>query len=314
MIRRFSAGVFFACFCSTLPAASAQYVGGGSPSVSGSGTAIIERPAETLRVEIDLLAKGKDLKDALGILKQRRKAAEEQLAKLGADAKSVRFGAPQISAPDNDQQRQMQMMIRSRMMQRRGGRRPADKAAVKPPVTVTMSLIAQWPLKPAEPEGMLLAAHDLEEKIKEADLAGRKAAEELSPEEAELAEENEEDSEQMFYGGQQQAKPGEPRFIYVAKISDEDRAKACAEAFEYAKADAARLTDAAHAKLGDLQNLSGMNESGTDPEAYQEWGNYQYQMIQRAQRQSTATGTEAVGPHPGTLKYHVTVTASFGLK
>ena len=305
-------------FAQAVPAAAQS--AGGAPSVSGTGIAVIEHAPETLRVEIDVLAKGKDLKDALNKLKQRRKAAEQQLAKLGADAKSVRFGTPRISSVDNDQQRQMQMMMRQRMAGR-GKRRAADKPAVAPPVTIAVSLTAEWPLKTDDDDGaegseqLLLAAHALEAKVKEADLGGRKAAEELSPEEAELAEENEDDDEQVYYSGQPQAKPGEPRFVYVSSISDQDRAEALAKAFERAKADAQRLAQAAGAELGALQRLSGGNELGADPESYNEWGPYGYQMLQRAaQRQPTDDKLEAIGARPEMLKYQVSVSATFGLK
>lgn len=298
------------------PAATPSYV---ASSVSGTGTATIERAPETLRMEIDVLAKGKDLKDALGKLKQRRKAAEQQLAKLGADTKSIRFGTPRVSSIDNDQQRQMQMMMRQRMAGR-GKRRAVDKPAVAPPVTIAVSLVAQWPLK-TDAEGadgaeqLLLAAHALEAKVKDADLGGRKAAEELSPEEAELAEESEDDDDQVYYGGQPQAKPGEPRFVYVASISDGQRAQALAKAFERAKADALRLAQAAGAKLGSLQRLSGGNEAGGDPESLSDWGPYEYQMYQRAaQQQPTDDKLEAIGARPGMLKCQVTVSATFALK
>ncbi|HET6883076.1 MAG TPA: SIMPL domain-containing protein [Pirellulales bacterium] len=313
MIRPLRLAIVLALPLTPSATASAQFAGGMS-SVSANGTAVIERPAETLRMEVELSAKGKDVKDALAKLKQRRKSAEEQLAKLGADTESIRFGPPQVNSGENGQQRQMQVMMQQRMMQRRGSRRSSQKPAVKPPVTVSMSLVAQWKLKPVDPEQMLIASHELEEKIKEVDLAGRKAAEELTPEEQELAEEMEDGSQQVFYGGQEQPQPGEPRFVYVAKISDEDRAKACAEAFQRAKADAQRLTTAAHATLGELQQLSDVSQSGVDPEAYEAWGNYQYQMVQRAQQQTANEQIEAIGPRPGTLKYHVTVTASFTLK
>jgi uncharacterized protein YggE len=300
--------------------ASAQSAGE-PPTVSGTGMAAIERAPETLRVEIDLLAKGKDLKDALSKLKQRRTAAEEQLAKLGADSESVRFGVPRVTASDSDPQKQMQVMIRQRITPRRGGRRPAEKPPIAPPVAVAMSLVAQWPLKSQRSGGaegadqLLLAAHDLEQKIKQADLAGRQAAEELSPEEAELAEEAEEDDEQVYYGGQPQPKPGEPRFVYVSSISEADRAQALATAFQRAKADAKRLATAADADLGDLRQLSGGNESGADPETENEWASYAYQAFPRALRQPSAgQPLEAVGARPGMLKYHVSVSATFVIK
>jgi len=285
--------------------------------VSGSGAATIERQAETLRMNVELLAKGKDLKDALAKLAERRQAAEEQLKKLGADAKSIKFGEPHISAGQNNQQAQMQMMMRQRMTQKqRGGRGGAAKPAVTPPVTVALPLVAGWPLKAESPEQLLLASHALEEKIKGADLAGRTAAEELSPEEAELAEEAEEDDSMVYMNGQQGPKPGEPRFVYVSQISAADRDKAYAEAFERAKASADRLAKAASAELGALQHLSGGGDASVDSDSFDEWNGYEYQMFRRMQRTTSATDDEleAVGPRPGALKFQVNVMASFALK
>lgn len=297
---------------------SAQILGepsAGPPSVSGSGAATVERQAETLRMNVDLLAKGKDLKDALAKLAERRKAAEEQLKKLGADAKSIKFGEPHISAGQNNPQAQMQMMMRQRMMQQRG-RKSAAKSAVAPPVTVALPLVAGWALKGENPEQLLLASHALEEKIKAADLAGRTAAEELSPEEAELAEEAEEEESMTYYNGQEGPKPGEPRFVYVSQISAADRDKAYAEAFERAKASADRLAKAASAELGALQHLSGGGDSSADSESYGEWSGYEYQMFRRMQRTTSTKDDEleAIGPRPGVLKFQVHVMASFALK
>lgn len=309
------------CLAGIGASTSAQILGepssGGPPSVSGSGAATIERQAETLRMNVELLSKGKDLKDALAKLAERRKAAEEQLKKLGADAKSIKFGEPQISAAQNNPQ--IQMMMQQRMMmrqQQRGGRRAAAKPAVAPPVTVTLPLVAGWAIKADSPEQLLLASHALEEKIKAADLAGRTAAEELSPEEAELAEEAEEDESMTYMNGQEAPKPGEPRFVYVSQISAADRDKAYAEAFERAKASADRLAKAASAELGALQHLSGGGASDADSDGFDEWSGYQYQMIRRMQRTtSTADGElEAIGPRPGVLKFQVHVMASFALK
>ena len=296
-------------------ASAQQPDAGGAPSVSAGGMVTIERQAETLRMEVDLLAKGKDLKDALGKLQLRRKAAEKQLAELGAEAKSIRFGAPHISTGGNDQQAQMMAMMRQRMMARRGGRRGADKPAAAAPVTVAMSLTAEWPLAAGEPEQTLLAAHGLEEKIKAADLAGRTAAEELTPEEAELAEEAESEDDNVMYGGRPEPKPGEPRFVYVAKISEADRDQALREAFEQAQANAQRLAKAASAELGSLTQLSGSSDSTVDSDIYNEYGPYQYRMMQRAQSASSSgEQAEAIGVQPGPVQFQVHVMASFSLK
>ena len=53
--------------------------------------------------------------------------------------------------------------------------------------------------------------------------------------------------------GQPVAAPGEPRFVYVCKISDADEKKALAEAFAKAKAHATELSRAAGTARGTAQ-------------------------------------------------------------
>jgi hypothetical protein len=116
--------------------------------------------------------------------------------------------------------------------------------------------------------------------------------------------------------------PGEPRFVYVCKISDADEKKALAEAFAKAKAHAAELSRAAGAELGALRSLSGNQSGNSLGEEYLYNGNgmdqemsYRYQIMQqRAMLMSGDGSREAIGPEPGTLVHAVGVMATFGLK
>jgi hypothetical protein len=69
------------------------------PSIAGNGTATLKKEPQILRLQIDLLAKGKDLKEALTKLKDRREAATKKLAELGATADSIRFEDTHIVPP-----------------------------------------------------------------------------------------------------------------------------------------------------------------------------------------------------------------------
>ena len=53
-------------------------------TVSGSGTVVLKRKPDLLRMKVELIAQGKTMKEALANLKDRRDAAQAQLATLGA--------------------------------------------------------------------------------------------------------------------------------------------------------------------------------------------------------------------------------------
>ena len=122
--------------------------------------------------------------------------------------------------------------------------------------------------------------------------------------------------------GQQVAAPGEPRFVYVCKISDADEKKALAEAFAKAKAHAAELSHAAGTSSERLRSLSGNRSGNSLGEEYLYNGNgmdqemsYRYQIMQqRAMLMSGDGSREAIGPEPGTLVHAVGVMATFSLK
>src|SRR5687768_6507738 len=85
-------------------------------TIEAAGMSVVERQPEVMRLQIEVLGKGKDLKAALEALAARREEAEKQLADLGVLEGSVSFGPPKLSAGDNQQQRQMEMMVRQQML------------------------------------------------------------------------------------------------------------------------------------------------------------------------------------------------------
>lgn len=276
-------------------------------TVEGTGTAAVKQQPDTLRLHIDLLAKARTLRDALAKLKERREAARLELIALKVDEASIEFAEPKIQVQSDEQRRMMQMLVQQRL-QGPSRRRPAD--APKPPVTVSMSLKAEWPIKYESIEELLILSHELQEKIREADLAGLKEAEELSPEEQELAEEMEQ-MRSSYGSGEEQ--PGEPTFLFVAAVSGQQRAAATAEAFRKARDQATQLAEAAGAQLGSLRHLSSQRSAQLDYNDYMGYGN----LYRLAQQQMATPGAsepaEAVGPRPGTVSYEVIISASFAL-
>lgn len=286
-----------------------QQTGDAAPGlVTGVGTATLKRLPDVLRVQVQIGGEGKTLKDALAKLAARREACRKKLLALGAVEASIAF---EDAKPDGaaDPRVQAAMMMRARM--NRGGARPPTTgpatggAGGATPQRVAAVVKAEWTLTATTGEDLLVAASELQERIKAADLADTRTA---SLEEQELREER----AGMNEDGEQGPPPGEPGFLYVAKLPADQRTAALADAFKKAKAGAAELARSAGAELGGLKQLQ--SQSMPDVDAYQmmQYGRYNPYLYQQSQQ--NADPSEAVAPQPGPVTLRLTVSASFALK
>src|SRR5262249_10878642 len=143
----------------------------------------------------------------------------------------------------------------------------------------------------ADPEELLLVAHSLEERIKTADLGGTKDLKQLSPQDEELAQEQAD--EMVDFGDSEAPKRGEPIFLYVSKVSEDDKAKALEQAFKKAKREATLLARAAGVELGALRHLADHSSSGApDAEEFAVMDSpYSYQLMNQV-RQFARTGSD----------------------
>jgi len=307
---RSSIAVIVAFFSSLAPARSQTQ----PASVSGTGMVTVERPAQRMRMHIELGASAPTLKAALAALKDRREAAQSQVESLGADKKSIKFTDPVLSSDTSDRRRQMEQMIRSKLAGRRkGGAAPALPTSH----AVSTTLTADWPLTPGAAEQVLLAVHDVQTKVEAADLAGLKEKKAISPEEQELAEEMADMSSRGY--GDENRPPGTPQFMFIAKISDADREKALANAFAKAKSQAARTAKAAGAELGGLLRVADNASAATgfDESSYFGGGYDPYTMarMQRANMMAYSPAEdEAISMQPGQVPARIMITAVFQLK
>lgn len=276
-------------------------------TVSGQGTVTIERPAQLVRMQIDLSAKHKEAKEALAQLKQLREAATVKAIELGAVKESLTFGEPTLGTVGASSDAYMQRMVMLAMR----GKKPDESKLQALPLVATVRLTAEWPLSGDTPDERLLYSHELREKIRAADLGGTKDAAALTPEEQELQEESE---SAPSYGMPQPPKPGEPGFVFVAKISEEERAKALKDAYFRAHVQAEQLAKAAGMRAALIRSLSGgfgPVESGGE---YDSYSRYMATMMGRQVPLGSADdAAEAVGPQPGKVEYRVAVSATFGL-
>src|SRR5438874_11559266 len=105
MGNRFHQAAFaVGCFALFTPMASAAQQSAPPGTVSGRGTAEIKKAPDVLRIQVDVLAKGKDLTEALARMKERREEARKKLETLGV-TKGIVFGEPVLSSEKTDQQR-----------------------------------------------------------------------------------------------------------------------------------------------------------------------------------------------------------------
>src|SRR5207248_11168869 len=112
-----------------------------------------------------------------------------------------------------------------------------------PPVIVSCPLKAELRLSAPDPEALVILSHTLEERIKLADLGGTKDLKAASAQDEEM--EQEEAMAMMNYNDPDAPKRGEPIFVYVSKISEDEQLQARAEAFTKARREAGRLAKAA---------------------------------------------------------------------
>ncbi len=281
-------------------------------AISAMGTSTIQRSPTQLRLYLDLTAKGKNLKEALEKMKERQEAVTAQLETLKADKKSISFSTPSLSNAESARKKQLEMMVMAQMRSR--GKKPAKGLQTPQTVTVTSTLTAQWPIAGHSPEKFLLAAQDIQDKVKAADLAGSKEAEKLTPEEEEFEEEAAQAANQSGNDEAQQSR--QPQFLFVALLSKEDRQKGMTDAAAKAKEQAAELAKAAGVELGPLVGLSGGCVGQVNMGDENQYGGMypgRRMFLQQAAEDVAGKPDESVGADPSALRFTCGVTALFQL-
>src|SRR5580692_376984 len=100
----------FACaagLMAVLPTPRAVAAGSDQGMVSGNGMSEVHVLPNLLRMQMDVAAEGKDLKEAMANLKAMESAAAPKLTAMGAAAGDVHWGDAGIAA-NSDRQRQME--------------------------------------------------------------------------------------------------------------------------------------------------------------------------------------------------------------
>jgi uncharacterized protein YggE len=288
------AGVLVVCVLALAATARAD-----DATVSAEGTSTLQKAPTMVRVVYEITATGKDTKEAMDKLTQERNDLKTKVAALKPVEGSLKIGDPSIGTGSSLSERQQQ--IQQMMDMNRGGK----KGPVKPSVTVSATLKAAFALPAGSADDLLVASKELEDKIKGV-LNKGVVAKPATPEEQEEQEENA-GAQEQFPG---MAKPGEPQFIYVFPVSDDEAAKVTADALGKAKAQATLLATAVGAKLGAVEQLSASSMVGRENPYEQN-----FDEIAQAMSPTPEEGVrEAMGSQPGAVRYTATVSAKFKLQ
>ncbi|MDP6355120.1 MAG: SIMPL domain-containing protein [Planctomycetota bacterium] len=305
---------FGIAICSFFTASIAEKSPDSIAMVSATGDATIKKGPEVLRLSVDLLAQGPDLKSAFVAMKDRNDAARAQLVAFGANKESIRVKTPEVIGADpNARRRQMERMVMSRLQNRR--KQKANAPDAKKETKLKAALTAEWKLPGSSDEEQLMFLESLKKKIGEADVSGKEESKKKSPEEEEAEEEGLMDDYRMDYGASAK-QPGEPVYVFVSTASEAEVSKALADAFKNAKSAAATMAAAAGRELGDISNLSGFYiDSYTGNRVDDPYGRYDaFYARYNVGRRSQGRGREAISPALRQMVFTVTVTASFLLK
>ena len=298
-VLTFAALAFFVCAAT----AQAQIIQASS-TVSAQGEATSSKPAQIVRVEVELMGRGGTVEEALASLEDRVESAREKLAQLGADDDSVELTEPAVSTEYVMRQRQIQQMLAEQMRGRPGAE---DRFSMPEVIAVTRVLRTDWPISGDSTTEVLEFCYGLTSELDDLDLAGSEEESELSAEQQEIMEE----LEQMGYGRRIQMPKPEPRYSYVRIVSEEERKQTVAEAFEMARDRALVAVSPTGVELGTIEQIT-MAERFADENSGQVYYD-EYGRAIRAQPSGLTDPSrhEATSTVPGMVAYEVRVQASF---
>ncbi len=323
-IRRVSicCRALFVAFLSTIYAAdvSAQFISGGHSGLSASGSTEVAIVPTRLRLELQIQAEGRDAKTALKALADHKKAVQEGLIAMKAEADSIEFSGAQLSeaiagAAEGDSTPYGVAMQRAIMM--RGGL-PAqaedDSEPTGPPkiFRAKATVTADWKLPTKDLDALALLPETLKAQIAQRDLQGKKIKAELTEEEKEaLSDYQRQVAQQGAYYSGQQPTP-EVRVWFVGRLEGDQEKAALKQAYESAVANARLLAEAAGQKLGKIQVIT-QNDSMVDESQYVTYAYDQFGNQQNRRRTKRGDG-EVLSVSASDLQKKVTVYVVFGLE
>ena len=301
--RSFSPFLFLAAAALTTPLAAQS-----EPTVKSSGSATITRPADHVRLEVQIQSRGKDLKEAFAKLAEFEIEVKKRASAVQEGA--IEFDPPQMSSDDDPQQ------AYARMMANMGNPAARKKPSAPAGVTVTATMRANWEIKESKPDDAARSAYDLVEKLKAA-APWKAPAAGANDVKAQQDEEQAEENAGAMAGNPFAAampRPGPPAFSYTTTLTPAETSRATADAFKTARSRADDLAKAAGKTLGDILRLDQQAFSGGGPGS-NPLADYLAALQGQAGNKQTPISSElVVGDKPGSVSAQIIVNAEFQLK
>lgn len=256
-------------------------------TVTSQGQMELKKDAVAMRLVLEVRGKGKDLKSALALLSERKGLAEEYLLRQGAAKDTIRWDEAAIAAaalPETGPFHFEPPTLAPGPMSLQPTL-PQPMPAKSPEVVVISLLRVDFSLSAGGAEDRLLKVHELQGKVRSMELAGSAKSDSSTP--------------ACNCGCK-----GEPMFLFIAKVSAEERAQTLSQAFAKAKDAAGRLAIATGAELGSVQSLM-MNSQPTCTSC----------PLSQNQSESSADAVQEIqGVTLGSVAYRVSVSTSFVLQ
>lgn len=217
-------------------------------TLTTNGSASVSLPPERMQLVALMKARGSGVKEAFGHLKQQQQQVRQALLSLGADEKSIEFTSTTIGDAAASPVRAVRFSIPGVP-----GAPAVDGAPAEPKLLPIQCIVkAEWKLSGTTTEELLIGSSEIREKVKSVKFDAPTA--ELSPEEAELAEE----MAAQHYGNE----PSGPQFQFQAVLSLERQKKALSDAYAAAVKKADALADAANVQRGAIIAITAEASAG----------------------------------------------------
>jgi len=226
-------------------------------TISTYGVASVERKPERMRMQFTISVYGRGAREALVALRAKQELLRGELTKIGASADSIRFEQATFVVMDQQRRRELEQYGELRRTSRIPQPRPTTRP-VAPTVVAAARVVCDWPLKGETTDDIFVEAAEYQNAATKLKLSSPSIRPGMTDEEREAAEERGSGVEEQMAG----LFVSPPDYAYVARIPENERLKATAQACEKARQDAERLAKAMNTQIGSLQNAS-YSSSGT---------------------------------------------------
>ena len=268
-------------------------------AVTGTGSASIQHPAQRLRVIIPLTEQGENVRIAAEALNREVASVKDELEALGASPRSITATSPTVVRKLPGAQGMLGAF--GIAMGGFGDLDEGDAAEINGDdlVRVRSHLTAEFDLPAGDVIELMDTAFSLEQEIREAEFNGPSDGNALVGEQALLAQ-------AMMAGESESDDSDQLVFLFLAPVTEDERAELLKTAFADARTNAEELAAAAGLTLGRISSIAIGVFDEFDP-----WSFAADEQVSRRHLSAQERRLTATGENPTKLELKVTLTVGF---